>query len=101
MHGPLLNTLQNDGVHGWPSSTLHGAWENGVASIWRRDCASAALKPINMAIRLTMVRQNMQRVLKGDPTKLMCALAGIKAGGVHIAAFTAEESPNKGFPTPL
>jgi hypothetical protein len=33
MHGPWLNTLQNDGVHGRPSSTLQGAWENGVASI--------------------------------------------------------------------
>jgi hypothetical protein len=25
-----LNTLQNDGVHGCPSSTLQGACENGV-----------------------------------------------------------------------
>jgi hypothetical protein len=28
-----LNTLQNDGVHGRPSSTLHGACENGVGLI--------------------------------------------------------------------
>jgi hypothetical protein len=28
-----LNTLQNEGVQGPPSSTLHGACENGVASI--------------------------------------------------------------------
>ena len=31
MQGPSLNTLQNDGVQGWPSSTLQGACENGVA----------------------------------------------------------------------
>jgi hypothetical protein len=33
MHGPWLNTLQKYGVQGCPSSTLHGACENGVASM--------------------------------------------------------------------
>jgi hypothetical protein len=36
MHGPWLNTLQNDGVHGSPDSTLHGACENGTELIWWR-----------------------------------------------------------------
>jgi imidazolonepropionase-like amidohydrolase len=34
-----LNTLQVDGVHGSPDSTLHGACENGVASMCRRSRA--------------------------------------------------------------
>jgi hypothetical protein len=31
MHGPWLSTLQNDGVHGRPRSTLQGEWKKGVA----------------------------------------------------------------------
>src|SRR5215207_11664658 len=61
MHGPWLNTLQNDGVQGWPSSTLQGACENGVASIWRRDWASAALIPTNRPIRQKTAGRNMWR----------------------------------------
>ncbi len=47
MHGPWLNTLQNVGVHGWPSSTLQGACENGVASIWRRVLGVGGAHPGN------------------------------------------------------
>src|SRR5690349_13062147 len=100
MQGPSLNTLQNDGVHGWPSSTLQGACANGVASIWRRDWASAAQIPTNRPIRQTMMHRNMQRVLTGDPTKLRRRLARIKADRVHIPAFMADSSAifrRKGF----
>src|SRR5215207_1242510 len=97
MHGPSLNTLQNDGVHGWPSSTLQGACENGVASIWRRDWASAAPIPTNRPIRQTMASRNMQWVLTVDPTKLMHARGAIKADGVHIPAFMADSSAIRAF----
>jgi hypothetical protein len=33
MQGPWLNTLQNDGVHGSPLSTLQGECENGMGLI--------------------------------------------------------------------
>src|SRR6185295_4569064 len=97
MQGPSLNTLQNDGVHGRPSSTLQGACENGVASIWRRDWASAAPIPANRPTRQTMMQRNMQRVLTGDPTKLVRVLARIKADGVHIPAFMADSSAIRAF----
>src|SRR6267142_6228748 len=61
MQGPSLNTLQNVGVHGWPSSTLQGACANGVASIWRRDWASAAVIPMNVAIRQAKMHRSMQQ----------------------------------------
>src|ERR1044072_193139 len=67
MQGPLLKTLQNDGVHGWPSSTLQGACENGVASIWRRCWASAVFIPTKSAIRTTARRQNMWGTPHGQP----------------------------------
>src|SRR6188474_879013 len=97
MHGPSLNTLQYDGVQGWPSSTLQGACENGVASIWRRDWASAALIPTNRPIRQTMMHRNMQRGPHGDPTKLGRGLVRIKADGVHIPAFMADSSAIRAF----
>src|SRR5580692_184902 len=42
MQGPRPNTLQNDGVHGRPRSTLHGACENGMGLI-RCWCQRQAL----------------------------------------------------------
>jgi hypothetical protein len=59
-----LKTLQNDGVQGWPSSTLHGACENGVASIWRRGPAAAALIPMVMPIRQMAISRSMGRSLE-------------------------------------
>src|SRR5215207_3355472 len=97
MQGPSLNTLQNDGVHGWPSSTLQGACENGVASIWRRDWASAALIPTNRPIRQTMMRRNMRASPQSDPIKLVRVLARIKADRVHIPAFMADSSAIRAF----
>ena len=41
MHGPRLNTLQNEGVQGCRDNTLQGACENGVASMECRRRASA------------------------------------------------------------
>src|ERR1700710_1085189 len=63
MHGPWLNTLQNDGVHGSPDSTLHGACANGVASIWcRRSRASAELA--SAALVATMRHRTTRRSMK-------------------------------------
>jgi len=39
----------------------------------------------------------MQRVLTGDPTKLVRVLARIKADGVHIPAFMADSSAIRAF----
>src|SRR5215204_6173498 len=97
MHGPWLNTLQNDGVQGLPSSTLQGACANGVASIWRRDWASAALIPTNRPIRQKTAGRNMRRDPHGDPTKLVRVLVRIKAAGVHIPAFMADSSAIRAF----
>src|SRR5690349_20812530 len=74
MQGPLLNTLQNDGVHGCPSSTLQGACENGVASIWRRCWASAVFIPTKSAIRRTARRQNMWAAPHGPPQQTGAAI---------------------------
>src|SRR6187431_2376099 len=89
MQGPSLNTLQNEGVHGWPSSTLQGACANGVASIWRRDWASAGPIPANRAIRQTIKHRSMRQSLGYGPTNLMSGLVGIKAGRVQLPAFGA------------
>src|SRR5262245_31949722 len=97
MHGPSLNTLQNDGVQGWPSSTLQGACENGVASIWRRCCASAVPVPTNRPTRQRNAKRNIQRVLASNPTKLMRAQGAIKADVVHIPAFMADNSAIRAF----
>src|SRR6266850_5391257 len=89
MQGPSLNTLQNDGVHGWPSSTLQGACANGVASICRRGWASAEPNPTTITVRHIMKHRSMRRSLGYGPTNLMSALAGIKADRVHFPAFMA------------
>ena len=71
MQGPWLKTLQKDGVHGLLSSTLQGACENGVASIWRGR-ASAAFRPTNRPIRQMMMRGNMRRSLVAGPEPCRC-----------------------------
>src|SRR5437773_1331615 len=60
--------------------------------ICRRDWALAAPNPTNRPIRQMMASRSMQRVLTGDPTKLMRLLVRIKADGVHIPAFIADSS---------
>src|SRR5436190_18981953 len=92
MQGPSLNTLQNDGVHGWPSSTLQGACEDGVASIWRRDWASAGHIPTTIRVRHAMKNRSMRRSLGDGLVNLMSAMVGIKVGCEHFRAFTAELS---------
>src|SRR5438552_702918 len=97
MHGPLLNTLQNDGVQGWPSSTLHGACENGVASIWRRGWASAALIPMVRPIRQMAICRNMGRSLERSYTQLDARIgrdqAGWRSHHVHIPARSRLQVP--------
>ena len=56
-----MNTLQVDGVHGSPDSTLHG--EYGVASMYRRsralDCA-ANEAPAPSMMRQMAIRRSIQ-----------------------------------------
>jgi hypothetical protein len=73
MHGPWLKTLQNDGVHGSPLSTLHGACANGVASIGCRcraadDSANAATT--TTAIKGRSKRRNMTVTFATRPARL-------------------------------
>src|SRR3981081_2004427 len=89
MHGPWLKTLQNDGVHGSPLSTLHGACANGVASIGGR--ARAADESANAAMAITAIngnskRRNMTRDLCNTPrpTEMMDRHGVIKIRAVHI-----------------
>jgi hypothetical protein len=89
-----LKTLQNVGVQGRLSSTLHGACENGVASIWRRRPASAALVPINMPIRQMAKSRSMGRNLERVSLNLIPALVGIKPDSVHIRARSFLHQPS-------
>jgi hypothetical protein len=73
-------------VQGRPSSTLHGACENGVASICRRGRASAAPVAMNMPIRQMAIRQSMGEPSNTGLVNLMPALVEIKPDCVHIPA---------------
>jgi hypothetical protein len=75
-----LKTLQKDGVQGRPSSTLHGACENGVASICRRGRASAAPVAMNMPIRQMAIRQSMGRTLEYRSGELDARIGRDQAG---------------------
>src|SRR3954466_11964400 len=95
MQGPWLNTLQNDGVHGCPVSTLQGACENGVASIGCRRRASADpafIVPVSAISRQRAKGRSMTGLATrvGDAeTKMMRATSAIKVHSVHIPAFTS------------
>jgi len=90
-----LNTLQVYGVHGRPLSTLQGACENGVASMWRGRASAlpATVIPANAIIKQTTMRRSMtqaprsQHNPRGCAIEMMCAAGGIKAGFVHNRAF--------------
>jgi hypothetical protein len=85
-----LKTLQNDGVQGWPSSTLHGECENGVGLIGCRGRALAAeLIPTMVTTSKMAIRRSMDRTLESDPVNMMRAASGIKPGCVHIPASTS------------
>jgi hypothetical protein len=101
MQGPSLNTLQNDGVHGWPSRTLQGACENGVASIWRRDWASAALTPANKAIRQTVKRRNMRRSLGWWSSQIDAGMDRYQGARRSLPRVHGEQFRNQGLPARL
>jgi hypothetical protein len=63
-----LNTLQNDGVHGCPSSTLQGACENGVGLICRCRALAvpATIVPAIAMTRQITIRRSMKRNLEAQ-----------------------------------
>jgi hypothetical protein len=91
-----LRTLQYDGVQGFPSSTLQGACENGVASMGRRRLASAVSTAINPAVTTTRqktMRRSMTRALEVDHAQNEARTFLRKAGVIKPSPSTGAGDP--------
>src|SRR4051794_36009252 len=83
MHGPWLNTLQNEGVHGFLANTLQGSCENGMGLIWRRRASAwPAIATAASTVKPTIMRPNITQARRKHPInhpQMRCVCMAIKA----------------------